>query len=107
MHGLDEAKIVSVPGQVGPEFADPGAAVTALAELPHGVHHNAGSCLVFQGHVEVFETLDGQRFSVVFPQQWLGIKGIDLRHTAVHEQKDHTFGFCRMMRTAGCGEISG
>ena len=40
----------------------------------------------------------GKRLAVILVEHRLGVEGIDLRHAAIHEQKDHALGLGRKVR---------
>ena len=68
IHALELAKLVDVPGGVGEQFRNPGAALAVLLEVKDGtgVGFFAGLRLV--------------------------VKGVEMGGTAAHEQKDHALG---------------
>ncbi len=92
VHRADDAHVVDVPlGRAGEELADLDAALAVLLERERRAQGRAGLALGAEGR-------PGKRLAVVLRQQRLGIKGVDLRRSTVHEQVDDLLGSRGEMR---------
>jgi hypothetical protein len=85
MHRTDNAQIVRAGTQVWKNLADFKPRLTVARELEWGLHQATRLALRFQ--ISPRWTLP-----IVFVQRWLGVKSIDLRGPAIHEQMDNPFG---------------
>ena len=94
-HRPDDAKIVRAACEVGEEVADGDSAFAVSLEFPGTGHEVALG--VEDGRVR----LELRLLPVLLVQPGLGIKGVDLGDTAVHEEEDHALGFGRMMDGLG------
>ena len=86
VHRVYEAHLIHALGHMGKQFADRTPALAVLAKLPRRPQQVSGS-------VELDARLwQWQRLAVVTIDDGLGIKGVNVRDAAEHEQKDDTFG---------------
>lgn len=99
MHGPYHADIVDLPGDFRENLAHFRARLPGLIEFESCGQAVAG--FPFGGQMAC-----GHRFACMLRQHGLGVKCIDLRRTAVHEQVDDVFGFGREMRRLGCQSIA-
>ncbi len=86
VHGLDEADVVDVLGDLGEQVADPGAALAVLLKAPGRLEQVEG----FAGYD--LGAREGQGLAMVTLQERLVIEGVHLRRSAVHEEEDDALG---------------
>ena len=86
MDGIDKADIVNVPRHFGKQFADMETAFPVRFEFPGGLEEILGLAGDDPGFVE------GDRFAVVAGQLRFVVKGVHLRGTTMHEEKNDPFG---------------
>ena len=86
-HGANDAQIVRMLGDIRKQIADLDAALPVLPELPGRLQQVPDA--VFG---ERQRPLKRQRLAMILRQPRLGIEGVHVRRTAVHEQEDHALG---------------
>lgn len=84
MHGSDDADVVRTFSDVGEEFTDLDPTLAVLCEFEGGTV--ACARLAFR-----LEVIHGQGLAMVLCQKRLGIKGVDLRRPAIHEEVNDAF----------------
>ena len=85
-HGADDAEVIGVLGGVMEEFADFEAAFTVAGEFEGRAEGGAGGSFCF-------ESVEGDRFAVLFREFRFWIEGVDLGGAAIHEEVDDAFCF--------------
>ena len=97
----DDGEIIDATGEVRIEVRDLDAGLSVLRELARRAEEGAGFADLEQRiAVEV-----RHRLAAVLAQLRLGVPGIDLAHSAIHEQADDRFRFRRVVRLTGCERI--
>ena len=101
MHGTNDTKVIGMAGKIREEFAHHYATLAMFGEL-EWTGHQAGSLLLTKSFAV-------WHFALMFGQQRFGVEGVHMGGTAVHEEKDHTFGpRCDMGKKAGSvGRLQG
>ena len=94
VHGADHAQVIGMARGLFEQLADLQSALTVALEGKGRAQCGTGGALGFQ-------TLERDRLAVLLLQGGLGIKGVHLRGTAIHEQMHHAFRLRREVRCAG------
>lgn len=97
MGAADDTEIVDALRHIREKVAHGQAAFAVLAELPRGLQQVA---LLREGHPG---EVKGRFFSMVPVQKGLGIEGVDVRGATLHEEKNDSFGPCRVVGQRRCG----
>lgn len=100
VHGADDADVIDAPGDIGIEFADFDAALAVFLKLERRLVEAAGAPFGAEVRLRWF-------LAVVLLKRRLGIKGIDLRRAAIHEEMDDSLGPCGEMTWARSQWITG
>ncbi len=95
-HRADDRHVVDAAADIGEQIAYRNTALAVLPERPRAIEH----------HADVVELRGSDRhldrLTMLALQTRLGVERIDLRRSAVHEQKDHARGpRAKMRRTLG------
>ena len=94
MHGTNDTKVISMAGKIREKFAHHDSTLAMFGEL-EWTGHQAGSLLLSKSFAI-------WHFALMFGQQRLGVKGVHMGRTTVHEQKDDSFGpWCDMGEKTG------
>jgi hypothetical protein len=83
VHGTDHAQVIGTASQIRKQFTHYHAAVALRRKLERR-GNEPSAFLRFRNPCGLF--------AFVVLQRWLGVKRIDVRRTAVHEQVNHPFG---------------
>jgi hypothetical protein len=86
MAALQKADVIHVPGNVGEKFTDMVTALAMPLEFPGRGQQVAG---VGKSDARLVE---GQRFAMITLQQRLVVEGVEMRRTALHEEKNDALG---------------
>jgi hypothetical protein len=99
MHRVDELHAVDMLCDVGKQIGDRASALAILLEGPRGLHDSLVAA-ESAGVGELPSIVKSDHLAIVFFQNRLGIKRVDLADPALHEQKDHSLDFGSMMQSA-------
>ncbi len=102
VHRANDADVIDALGHLGVQLADLDAALAVLLGLERRGHQ-----LADPGPAGLLEQSIGHRLTVQLFQARLGVEGIDVRRTAVHEQEDHPFGPGGKVRSPWSQRIDG
>ena len=105
VHGPHQRDVIRAGGDVRQQIADFHAALAVFFEDTAGAHHR-GRILLQKGKLRISHDRIGQRLSVVFVEQRLGIKEIHLRGAAFEEDEDTSLRLRREMRHSRGKRIS-
>ena len=89
MHALEETKIINVLRYIWKQLRYVLTTFTVLLELPRRLEH-----AMFRNRLGLGENpriIERSLFTVMFFQEWLVVKGINVAWATLHEHKDHTF----------------
>jgi hypothetical protein len=91
VHGMDEAEIIDVFGDVGEETADPATGLPVLFEIPERFEKFT---LTFfpEGGLANANKVEG--LAIALDELGLVVEGVDMGRSAGHEEEDDAFGFC-------------
>ena len=89
VHGVDEAKVIDVLGNVRKEAADPTPGLAVLFEIPEGLKELA-LALFSEGVFADADEVEG--LSVAFDEFGFVVEGIDMAGAARHEEEDDALG---------------
>jgi hypothetical protein len=90
VHALKKAQVIDMPGNVGEKLGDILSALTIFFEAPE-IFKNAlvGNLSGFRQSAGIIK---GSHLPVVFFQDGLVVKGIDVAWAALHEEENNAFG---------------
>ena len=89
VHGVDEAKVIDVLGNVRKEAADPTTGLAVLFEIPEGLKELA-LALFSKGVFADADEVEG--LSVAFDEFGFVVEGIDMAGAPGHEEEDDALG---------------
>lgn len=89
VHGVDEAEVIDMLGDVGKEAADPATGLAVLFEIPKGLEEFALAFLP-KGLLSDADEVEG--LAIAFDELGFVVEGIDMAGTAGHEEKDDALG---------------
>lgn len=89
VHGVDEAEVVDVLGNMGKEGADPAAGLAVLFEIPEWFEELALG-LFSEGVFADADEVEG--LAVAFDELGFVVEGIDMAGAAGHEEEDDSLG---------------
>ena len=89
-----------MPCNIGKKLANHMAALPMRAELPRGFKKVACGCELN------FRFIVGERFAMIAIEHSFLFKGIHMRGSALHEEKNHALGFGSKMGRLGCKRIN-
>ena len=96
VHRANHADVVDDTGRLGQKFRDRGSALPVLGELPRSAEQLLARAVDETEH-DFAVVLD----AVSFRQFGLRVEQVDMRRTAVHEQRDHGLRPGSEVRRAG------
>ena len=89
VHGVDEAEVIDMLGDVREEAADPAAGLAVLFEIPEGFEEFA-LALFSESLFADADEVEG--LAVAFDEFGFVVEGIDMAGAAGHEEKDNALG---------------
>ena len=98
MHGTDDAKVVCALGHVREDITNLDPTLSMLGELEGG--SITGTCLALG-----LEVVHGQLFAMILCQEWLGIEGVDLGRSAIHEEVNDPFRPAKVLGWLRCQRV--
>src|SRR4029078_6728954 len=93
VHRANDAQLIDIAGELRKELAHLGAALSMMGEFERRLHQIAFRLSLALGSERL-----GQRLAVELFQARLGVEGVNVRGTAVHEQKNQLLRAGRKMR---------
>ena len=100
MHALEKAEIINVLCDIREKLRYMLTTFTVLFELPRRLEHTMFRNLFGLG--ENTRIIERSLFTVMFFQQRLVVKSINMARPPLHEHEDHTLRACRKMPRLGC-----
>ena len=109
LHGMDETKIIHLPGKVGEKLRNPHATLAMLMKTERAGHQvpTVDEDVVEPRFLHRLAEGGRDRLTIELLEQWLIIKGVQRGGATDHVQENDGFGSGRKIRHAGQFRLRG